>query len=252
MKTAILLLALVSFVGSAVARPAPSRPASPVLTSIIELKTTVSDWGEPTLEATGLTATGKKATITEVPDCRSEEVDHVKAMTDLEDGYWTACRRLVYVENGKGYIVGWEERDGDSDSDDTDVSSSYGADIPFDFDLATQTFKIRTGELVPLPERFRQRGFEGLHVLVPVDLEGLSKQEVEWIVQKRGGSVVGAEGPVDVVVLPDRIDFCPHSYRGRNRLAERWIRRGAKVLWERNFGRPGVLPVGHPEGDWRD
>lgn len=126
------------------------------------------------------------------------------------------------------------------------------ADIPFDFDLATQTFKIRSGELVPLPERFRQRGFEGLHVLVPVDLEGLSKQEVEWIVQKRGGSVVGAEGPVDVIVLPDRIDFCPHSSRGRNRLAERWIRRGAKVLWERNFGRPGVLPVGHPEGDWRD
>lgn len=256
-KTIIILLAVLSLAGTCEAglirrpRAIKSDARSPVLTSVTELKTTV-EYGTVELVVTGLTAAGKKASITEELECWPEDEHHLKYMSDPRDGYWTACYRLILGHEGKMYIVGYEEQDGDSDSDDTDISSSYGADIPFDFDLATQTFRIRMNELVPLPDRFRQRDFTGVRFLVPVNLRGLSKGEAEAIIRNRGGLVVNSAGPVDVVVLPDRIDLCPNSGQSRNRLADRWFRKGAKVLWERTFGRPNAPPDCGVEGDWRD
>lgn len=212
----------------------------------------MTDYGEAELVATGLTAAGKRVTLTENPPCESEEEHHLKYMSDPQDGYWTSCHRVLLAHDGKTYVVGYEEKDGDSDDDDTDVSSTYGADIPFDFDLAAQTFRIRTNDLIPLPTRFRQRNIAGVRFLVPLNLSGLSKGETETLLQGRGGVVVGSEGPVDVVVLPDRVDFCPNSHRSRNRLAERWVRKGARVLWERNLGRPNAPAECGEDGVWRE
>lgn len=257
MKTTIVVLALLCLVGTSdaghIRRPPTikSDAPSPVLTSVIELETTV-DYGTVEMVVTGLTAAGKKATITEKLVCWPEDEHHLKYMSDPLDGYWTACYRLILGHEGKMFIVGYQEEDGDSDSDDADINFSYGADIPFDFDIATQSFRIRTNELVSLPDRFRQRDFTGVRFLVPVNLRGLSKGEAEAIIQTRGGLVVNSAGPVDVVVLPDRIDLCPNSGQSRNRLADRWFRKGAKVLWERSFGRPNAPPDCGAEGDWRD
>lgn len=258
MKTLLAVLAFValtatSHAGSSrhVVRATPSGRPSPVLTSVIQLEATY-DPDVLILEATGLTATGERATVTEGRDCYREESYHLKAMTDPRDGYWDACYRIVLETGGRRYIAGYEEESGDSDEDDTDVSSSSSVNVPLEFDVKTQSFRIRTEEMLPLPVRFRQKSFAGLRFLVPVNLRGFTKQEVETLIRDRGGEVVGTAGPVDVLVLPDRVDFCANSYRATNRLAERWLRKGAKVLWERYLGKPnGPLPC-DDAGEWRD
>jgi hypothetical protein len=254
-KTFIVLLALLSLTGISdaahVRRTAAikSDAASPVLTSVIEQKSTVDDYGTVELEVTGLTASGEKVTRSEELEWWPDETHHIKGISDPDDGYWTACTRMLIERDGAIYIVGYTEEDGDRDGDS---NSSYGGDIPFEFDVSTQTFHIRVADLAPLPTRFRQAKWTGVRFLVPVNLVGLSRGEAETIIQSRGGCIVGSDDPVDVVVLPDRTDFCPNSNRSRNRLAEKWIRRGALVLWERYFGRPNFPAPRGEEGDWRD
>lgn len=251
---ALFLLVEVSWADPLRSARGESAVASPILTSIISLETT-ADWGDVELVVAGLTATGARATRSEPRDSWIEEDHHLRYATDPRDGYWAACYRILLEEKGVSYIVGYKEEQGDSDDDFDDTIDSCTANVPFDFDLATQTFRIRTSELVPVPVRFRKRAWTGLRFLVPVNLHNVSKQEAEMIIQARGGKVVGGEGsgtePVDVVVLPDRIDFCPGHVRSRNRLAEKWARKGAQVLCERFFGRTGS-PLCNEEGELRD
>ena len=252
-----LFLLLFAIVGSSTAaltrRPLRIRSdaPSPVLTSVIELDTTIS-CGEVTLVITGLTAAGKRETIEKFVDSWTAEEYHLKWMSDPRDGYWEACDRILLVEGGTTYIIGYQKRSGDSDDADTDVFYEENVAIPFDFDVKTQRCQIHIDRLAPLPVRFREQKWAGLRFVVPVNLKGLSKDETKMVIEARGGQVVDTEGPVDVVVLPDRVDFCPSEHGSRNRIAERWIRKGAKVLWERYFGRPNAPCVGDGEAEWRD
>ncbi|MEW6351452.1 MAG: hypothetical protein AB1646_20560 [Thermodesulfobacteriota bacterium] len=259
--TVTLFLFLFAVVGTAVSsagtrsQRAKSSAPSPVLTSVIELRTDSAEDGCISLYATGLTADGKRETLEESQDSQAMCEYHLKYMTDHLDGYWTECHRIILtVEGGNQYIVGYQEYDGDSDDDEDDVNFNDCVTVPLDFhfDVKTQKFVIHTDRLVPLPVRFRERKWTGHRFLVPLNLQGFSKDEMRLIIEARGGQVVGPEGPVDVVVLPNRVDFCPGHWGTRNRIAERWIRNGAKVLWERYLGHPNAQPVGRDDDEWRD
>jgi hypothetical protein len=85
--------------------------------------------------------------------------------------------------------------------------------------------------------------WQGMRFLVPSTPYMPPSQTVVDGVQRRGGSLAGPDGPVDVVVLPERADL----KRVRHAAAARWIGRGALIMWEGAFLRTLRTPR---DGPW--
>lgn len=73
--------------------------------------------------------------------------------------------------------------------------------------------------------------WKGMRFLVPSTPYLPPSHTVVDGVRRRGGVLAGPEGPVDVVVLPERADLA----RVRHAAAARWIGRGALIMWEAAF-----------------
>lgn len=234
-------------------------PKSPVLTSVQELSLRDISRGEDSgvaLIVCGLTATGERAELRhDLPaSYRRAKMYHYKYLADAHDDYWDRCFRLIYHHQGQNFIAGAMVymTNGESDQGYNESFPEIVLTVPWGFDLKTQKFWIHadTDKMVPLPTALRGQNWTGLRFRMPLPLHRFKPEEVRALIEFRGGTVIGAEGPVDVVLLPDRIQFCPNAWRSNNTEAAAWIRKGARVLWERNFPRPGTSHDG--DEVWED
>ena len=106
--------------------------------------------------------------------------------------------------------------------------------VAVDFDLKEQQFVIETpdvGDHYAVPVRFQGNQWFNYRVgLVP--LFRPIRDEVITFVRNQGAFIV-EEGPYDVLILDDRIDFAlePHD------AVDHWVRQGAQCIWERDLRR---------------
>jgi hypothetical protein len=145
--------------------------------------------------------------------------------------------RILYHNHGKDLIAGvldyWER----SSPHNTQLDATL-TNVPCGYDPKARKFWVEAdpAQMPPVPKHFRvMHRWPGKRFLVPLALEHHGLDLVKSEIEARGGYVVTCpEGPVDVVLLPDDVDFV----WTRNKAAELWVRRGAEVLWEKNFPRP--------------
>lgn len=167
------------------------------------------------------------------------EEHHMKFLMDPEDGYWGLCYRALYGSGGRFYIIGHRQDVTDFDGDTATMDSSLSIERGFDVKSMKFWYKIDINKTPVLPVRFKGREWRGVRFLIPARLEDFEREEAALLIERRGGQVVDATGPADVLLLPDRLEFCPGTLRSGHKVAAKWIRDGARVLWERDFPRPG-------------
>jgi hypothetical protein len=262
----ILLLTWVAGITHVLAATDPSitpttngNSKTTVLTSVQELSllhvSRVASTGIA-LIARGLTATGECTELRhELPTSyRRAQKYHHKYLADANDNYWDRCFRLIYRHRNQDFVAGAMVymTNGEDDPDWYDSFPEIIMNVPWGFDVKTQKFWIHadTDKMVPLPTPLRGQSWAGLRFRMPLPLRRFKPEEAQGLIESRGGAVMDAQGPVDVVLLPDSIQFCPNSWRSHNTEAATWIHKGARVLWERNFPRPMASHDGDEE--WSD
>lgn len=213
-----------------------SQSKSP-LTEVTELNVACEDLETLTLEVEGKTASGERATVSEELPFEAYQVESEpfdRYDNDDEGDYTTACYRIVYREGSRAYVAGTVDNITDREGD---PSGTYVElrNVSWGFDLKTQKFWVRArpDRMSPLPRMFRRRDWAGVRFLVPLPLKRFRPEEIRTLIEGRGGVVAGREGPVDAIVLPDVFTFT--GSRPRNADAEKWMRKGASVLLEKNF-----------------
>lgn len=208
-----------------------------VLTEITAMEVTCAGLEVVTLEVKGRTASGewgsaRKELDPEEYQVESEPFDRYEH--DDEGNYITTRHRILYRKGSRAYVAGTVDytvdRDGDPGGTYVDLSN-----VSWGFDLKKQNFWVqpRPDRMQPMPRMFRKHDWAGVRFLVPVPLKRFRPEEVRMLVEGRGGVLAGPEGPVSVVLLPDVFTFT--GSRPRNTEAEKWIRKGASVLLEKNF-----------------
>lgn len=143
--------------------------------------------------------------------------------------------RILYKPQGKEYIVGYMQPGA------SDGQSAYAelTNVPWGFDLKSQSFwyEATPARLPYVPVEFGNGNWYAARFRMPLEFERFRPEEVRAIVKARSGVMVGPGQIAQVVLLPDDVDFIST----RHREAELLIRKGAFVLWERNFPRAPAL-----------
>ncbi len=80
-----------------------------------------------------------------------------------------------------------------------------------------------------IPLKFRP--WQGMRFHIPNPPRSQSPHTLSMGIRERGGVLVGAEGPVDILVLPETVDLSRH----RHGAAAQWVEQGAVVMWEAAF-----------------
>lgn len=145
--------------------------------------------------------------------------------------------RILLNHQGQDFVAGVVVRTGMCDSfEGLHYVDTRLTNVLWGFDPSTQKFWYDADPrtLPPRPVKFEGRSWKGLLFGLPSKLQRFTKREVKAIVKLRGARVVTWDRKVDVVLLRDDVDFT----WTREKMAEEWMRLGAKVLWERDFPRP--------------
>jgi len=228
-----------------------SNDRAPV--SVTRLDVEISPDGKKVLMVVrGLTASGRRTSLSQaLPSAFQMEPDfHHRWVSNPGRGLWDECRRILNRNGAVPHVVGSLVRTVDRSG--KVVRSEGVLGFSWGFDLATRKFwyKYNAAEAPVLPKPFRGENWTGINFRAPLQLVRYDLEEVESIVENWGGTIAGPEGPVDVVILPDSVDFCPTATGSRESEAEKWLRKGARVMWERNFPKPSPTKPGDDE--WRD
>ena len=111
--------------------------------------------------------------------------------------------------------------------------------VPWGFDLERQEFwyDATSAGLPRVPVEFGDGNWYETRFWMPLELERFRIEEARALVEVRSGLMVGPGKFAEDVLLPDDVDFIGT----RHREAETLIRKGAFVLWERNFPRAPAL-----------
>lgn len=167
------------------------------------------------------------------------EEHYAEAVVDEEDGYRERYYHIVYHYRGRTFVAGVHTRFSRGGPESWFEPRDWDlTNVPWGFDVSKQRFRIEANpeQMPPMPVPFKGRNWKGLRFGIAGPLERYLVREAKLLIELRGGQVI--ENPketVDVVLVADDVDFA----WDRNQKAEAWMRRGAKVLWEKEFPRPG-------------
>lgn len=147
--------------------------------------------------------------------------------------------RVIYRSGDSDYIVGFamyttfpdkEDRSPYVDLTQMEEGKAWG----FDRAMNQFWFKPDISKLPLRPEPFDEISWRGCRFWIAKPLQKKAPEQARALIENHGGRLVTHEGPVDVIVLPDGIDFT-FDEKARHRGAEQWIAKGARVLYEADF-----------------
>lgn len=157
------------------------------------------------------------------------------------DGWYDRYHRILYNFRGRDLIAGVASYYGVPEwpLEEWSWERSELTNVPWGYDQEKKGFWIHPSptDMPPVPIVVRNEAdWKGRLVAIPVELEYFDRRRAREIIEYWGGRLATPEERPEIVLLPDDIDFA----WARNHEAEVWVRRGAKLLWERNFPYPGV------------
>lgn len=242
---ALLVTGSISAEGALASAPANRTPIAissqpeERLTTVAYLSVDSTLWDRVVLIAAGRTATGasiqKKRLLPE--SFRIEERHYSGVVIDPGEGERTRNYRVLYHHRGRAYIAGRLTKMSTPPWMEWNSMGGELMNVLHGFDVAKQQIWIepRPEEMPPVPVPFKGGNWKGLRFGIAHWLERFLEQEAQTIIESRGGHVVkNYNDPVDVALVNDDTDFL----RTRNKMAEHWMRQGAKVLREKNFPGP--------------
>lgn len=224
-----------------------SVKASARMTSVSGLRvhtfTDTESMGAVTLHAYGTASDGRWAErrLTLPKSYRIEKEPYMEAVLEPATGSTDRYYRILYNFRGQDRIAGvaWYYGNPALPPETWHFHRAELTNVGWGYDLEKREFWIHPNptDMPPVPIVVREEAdWKGRLVAIPVELEYFDRRRANEIIEYWGGHVAGPGELPEIVLLPDDIDFA----WARNRDAEAWVRRGAKVLWETNFPYPGV------------
>lgn len=218
-----------------------SEKATARLTAVTGLSvhtfTATERMGAVTLHAHGTASDGRwtERRLTLPKSYRIEKEPYAELFLDPGTGFHDHYHRILYRYRGRDLIAGVASYFGipGTPAETWDFELAKLTNVGWGYDVKKSQFWIQPdpSDMPWSPTVLREVDWKGRLVALPVDLERYDRMKARGIIESRGGYLARPGEQPDIVLLPDDVDFA----WTRNRDAEAWVRRGAKVLWEKNF-----------------